>query len=576
METPKPISKSKFSKIHERLCLLYGSEKANQIEKSIEKLLAYYSDRITPKSSHWSQQSVLLITYADTLLGDDRPLQVLRDFIKKWLSNNITTIHLLPFYPYTSDDGFSVTDYRQVRPDLGSWEDVNNLSNDYSLVFDGVINHVSASSQYVKGFLSGDPQFRDFCIALPPDTDTSAVLRTRNLPLLHRYEGHDGPHWLWTTFSQDQIDLNFSNPNVLLEIIDVLLFYVEQRAALIRLDAIPYLWKKLGTSCAHLRETHEIIKLFRDVLDIEAPHVALLTETNVPYQENITYFGDNGDEAQIIYNFTLAPLIVWSFLKGNTTALTQWAKQIRWISPRATYLNITATHDGIGMRPTEGILTEVERQELVQMACNRGGSVTGKKNSDGSLSPYELNISYFDAINDPKHPEPIEIETAKFIASQAIPMVLIGIPGIYIHSLLGSRNDTEGVNKTGRSRSINRKQLNIDQLEQDLEQPENLRSRVLKAFLKLLKIRALESAFYPDSVQEILSLAPEIFAVKRSNPTSQNIILALFNVTSIPVRISLPEGIQDHKWIDLCDDQKSLINSKLELKPYQFVWLKRV
>jgi sucrose phosphorylase len=561
------------ARFEERLGRVYGPEQAKQIAPRLAALAESYRGKIGPRFAGWGERDALLITYGDSLPGAEPPLRELHHFLKRRLGGLISYVHLLPFYPFTSDDGFSVVDFRAIRPDLGSWEDVEAFSRDYRLVFDGVINHVSQASRYVQGYLAGDPAFREFCIALPPGTDTSSVLRTRNLPLLHDYQAADGTtRWLWTTFSRDQVDLNFWNPEVLLEIADVLLFYAARGAAMVRLDAIPYLWKKLGTSCAHLSETHELIKLFRDLYDAAAPHVALLTETNVPHHENTAYFGDKGDEAQMIYNFSLAPLIVWSLYRGNAEQLTAWSRQIAWISPRATYLNITATHDGIGMRPTEGILSEPERKELVQLAFDRNGDMTGKRNADGSVAPYELNLSYFDAINDPRHPQPQEIEVRKFLVSQAIPIAMMGVPGIYVHSLFGSRNDLEGVKRTGRARSINRAPLPVAELEAELEREGGLRREVFAGIRRLLEIRAAHSAFHPDARQEVLSLHPALFAFRRTNLETGETLLALHNVSAEAAEIELPEPEVSTPVRDLLSGQAAE-GRYVTLAPFQVRWL---
>lgn len=526
--------------IRTRLLAVYGPERGESLASRIAPLVAAYAGRIKRREGGWSERDALLITYADSLTGDGAPMQVLHQFLKDHVQQVLTLVHLLPFYPYSSDDGFAVEDFRVVRPDLGTWADIEAFSEDYRLVFDGVINHVSASSVYMKGYCSGRPEFADFLIALDPATDTRSVLRTRNLPLLHDYETQAGKKWLWTTFSRDQVDLNFANPAVLLEILDVLLGYAAAGASVIRLDAIPYLWKELGTSCAHLPQTHQLIKLIRDVLDWSAPHVLLLTETNVPHRENITYFGEGGDEAQIIYNFALAPLILWSLVKGDAAVLTRWAQGLSLVGERATYLNITATHDGIGMRPTEGILSEAERAELVKLAVDHGGDVTGKRNADGSVSPYELNLNYFDAVNDPRRDEPEATRLKRFLVSQAIPMALMGIPGLYIHSLLGSRNDYEGVRKTGRARSINREQLRAEPLVAELSDPMTLRAKVFHSLRRMLDLRRQQSAFHPAADQEVLDLGPSLFAVVRHNRVTGQRLLALFNVTGFPVTVDCP------------------------------------
>ncbi len=556
-------------RIHDRLAFVYGAGKAPGLAAAVEGLIGRYAGRIPARRGGWSQRDALLITYGDSILGPAMPLQTLHRFLSSRVGDLISFVHLLPFYPYSSDDGFAVEDFRAVRPDLGTWADVRSLAADYRLVFDGVVNHVSASSVYMKGYCAGDPACADYFIALDPATDTSKVLRTRNLPLLHDYDTAAGKRWLWTTFSRDQVDLNLWNPSVLLEILDVLLFYAEQGASMVRLDAIPYLWKELGTSCAHLPQTHALIKLFRDVYDAATPHTLLLTETNVPHRENVAYFGDQGDEAQMIYNFSLAPLILWSLVKGNATVLTEWARGLAWIGPRATYLNVTATHDGIGMRPTEGILGESERRELVQLARDHGGDVTGKRNADGSIAPYELNLNYFDAVNDPRAEEPVEMQIRRFVVSQAIPMALMGLPGIYVHSLFGSRNDTEGVKRTGRARSINREQLDSDGLGAQLDNPATLRAQVFAALSRLLRVRSGERAFHPDAAQAIVDFGPSVFAVRREAAGGES-ILALHNVTGRAV--SVPCNMAGSR--DLVSGRVTA-GSAVELAPYQVAWLRR-
>ena len=556
----------------ERLAQVYGDEPAAHILPRLKALLERYAGKIPAGRSGWSEQDALLITYADSIVGEDLPLQTLNKFLRESVGTGVSFVHLLPFYPSTSDDGFAVEDFRAIRPDLGNWDDLQAMAQDYRLVFDGVINHVSSSSGYMKGYCAGESALANFFIALPPETDTSAVLRTRNLPLLHDYETHAGKKWLWTTFSRDQVDLNFANPEVLLEILDVLLGYAAKGAAMIRLDAIPYLWKELGTSCAHLPQTHELIKLIRNVFDVVAPQVFLLTETNVPHQENVRYFGARGDEAQMIYNFSLAPLILWSLHKADSSVLSQWARGIDWIGANATYLNITATHDGIGMRPTEGILSESERAELVQLAYDHGGDITGKRNSDGTVSPYELNLNYYDAVNDPRSREPEDLQIQRFFVSQAIPMALMGMPGIYIHSLLGSRNDMEGVKASGRARSINREQLNLEALRAELSAPHSRRAQVLFKIKRLLAIRSQQSAFHPDASQRILDLGLSVFAVARHNATTGQRILAIHSVSDQPQKLQVNSARITPGSIDLLNGEV-LENPIITLEPYQVRWI---
>lgn len=567
-----PMDECLRGRIHKRLVFLFGDGRAAGLLAAVEKLVAERRGRIKTRQSGWSEKDTLLITYADSIVGNRVPLRELQAFLRAELADAVSFVHLLPFFPYSSDDGFAVQDFRAIRRELGTWDDAAALAEDFRLVFDAVVNHVSASSIYMQGYCAGEPKYTDFFIELDPSTDTSSVLRTRSLPLLHDYETRAGIKWLWTTFSRDQVDLNYRNPNVLLEMLDVLRFYAERGASMIRLDAVAYLWKELGTSCAHLPQTHELIALFRDVLDAAAPHVLLLAEVNTPDRDNLPYLGDRGEEAQMVYNFALSPLILWSIVKGDASVLTQWAQGMKYMGNRATYLNVTATHDGIGMRATEGILSEPERAELVRLAREHNGDVTGKRNADGSIRPYELNVNYFDAVNDPNRAEPLDLQIRRFLLSQSIPMALMGLPGVYIHSLLGSRNDTEAVRRTGRPRSINRQQLHVASLRTELADPASLRARVLASMKCLLRLRTNQREFHPDAEQAVLDTGRAVFAVRRTEPQTGNTILALHNVCGAGVEADV--GASSEVFLDLLSGE-TVAGQRVFLAPYQVRWLRR-
>ena len=569
----------KWQRIRSRLAALYGDDDAPAIGAVLQQMVNQHIAATDPVPSEiFTQEDALLISYGDTVTQESRcTLPLLEKFLTERVGDSITYLHLLPFYPYSSDDGFSVIDFEQIRSDLGNWDDVRDLGSHYRIVFDAVLNHVSAESKYVLGFLEGDPNFADFFVSPDPTADLSQVVRPRDLPLLHEFTLASGEKLpLWTTFSPDQVDLNFRNPRVFLEIMRILLFYAGSGASMLRLDAIPYLWKTPGTRCVHLKETHTIIKLIRDVYDLAAPHISLLSETNVPHEENISYFGQGGDEAQIIYNFSLAPLALFAITSGNTTKLTRWAQGLGPYWRGCTWLNITATHDGIGMRPTEGILDEDERKLLVDSAIEHGGEVSYKRNSDGSTTPYELNVTYFDAVNNPSLETPPEVEVARFLVTQAISMAIRGIPGIYIHSLLGSRNDNALVAETGRLRSINRTQLDLPTLEAELEIPTTIRHRVLNGMRRLLDTRGKLRAFHPETDQQILDLGPQIFAVLRRCADTGERVLALHNVTEKRVRIDRRAIPLRGPLTDTLSGQLVWLGAEGEdiiLLPYQVAWL---
>jgi sucrose phosphorylase len=550
-----------------------------------------------------TEQDVFLITYGDQVTEQGQaPLRTLAEVLEETVwggtsARGITGLHVLPFYPYSSDDGFSVIDYTAVDPELGSWDDIERLGRRFRLMFDAVINHISAESEWFRGFLEGDPRYADTFIVVDPDTDLSDVVRPRDRPLLTPVETADGQEkWVWTTFSADQIDLNYANPDVLLDVIDVLLLYVEKGAEVIRLDAIAYIWKEVGTPCIHLEEAHRLVKLLRAVLDIVAPHVVLITETNVPHEENVSYFGDDGDEAQMVYQFPLPPLVLHAFHSGDARRLATWAAQVSTpsdsglASHATTFFNFLASHDGIGVRPVEGLLSRAEIQALVERTQRHGGYVSYKA-GDGGKSVYELNISYFDALSNPNGGESLDLQIRRFLASQAIMLSLAGVPGIYVHSLFGSRSYHAGVEETGRPRSINREKFSRAQLEQALADPSSLRHRAFHPYMDLIRVRVSEPAFHPDGGQRVLVPgemgngrdAQALFALVRTDPAGDGEVLCIHNVSFSEqlFRAALRDlgAAREEVWGDLTSGTIYRAEDgvlTLVVKPYQVLWLKAV
>jgi sucrose phosphorylase len=557
-----------MEKVKDLLIRIYGEQTGALALERIAPIIGKYGAQKKKKASYFSQEDVVLITYGDSLKKEgEAPLATLHAFANQYLKGAISNIHFLPFFPYSSDDGFSVMDFFEIDPALGTWQDVAAIGEDFELMFDYVVNHFSAKGQWFENYLAGRKGFEDFAIEVDPATDLSMVTRPRSLPLLSEYNKKNGQTvHLWTTFSADQIDFDFHSLNVLEQMIDVLLFYADRGATILRLDAIAYLWKEIGTSCIHLPQTHQMVKLFRAVLDRVAPDVIILTETNVPHDENISYFGDGHDEAQMVYNFTLPPLLLYTFVTEDATILSDWAEGLHLASENNTFFNFTASHDGIGVRPLEGILEPGEIETLIEIVKSNDGQVSYKRNPDGSDSPYELNITYVDAIPGDRY----SIQADKFLASQSIQYALPGVPATYIHSLLGSRNWVEGVRQTGRARTINREKLQIEKLISELKDPDSFRARVFFPYLDLINTRKKQPAFHPNADFEILNIDPRVFGIKRFSDGQT--IVALTNIASESVSISLPAGPADGTMVDLITG-KDVEPSAIQIDPYQYMWL---
>ena len=552
------------------LTFLYGEEQAPHILVRVEKLLAGYRVRIQPRSGELTERDSILITYGDQVQSqNEKPLQTLNTFCKKYLNGVVSGIHILPFYPWTSDDGFSVVDYRQIDPALGAWEDVSAMQGHFRLMFDGVINHISSQSEWFQKFLNDEVRYREYFIIVEGEPDLTQVIRPRTLPLLTTFQTASGEKRLWTTFSADQIDLNYKNPEVLLEILDILLLYVERGATFIRLDAIAYLWKEIGTNCVHLPQTHRVVQFLRAALDEIALHVHLITETNVPHAENLSYFGDGTNEAQLVYNFALPPLTLHTFHTGNARILSDWARTLTLPSDKTTFFNFLASHDGIGLNPARGILSDAGIDSLVENALAHSGLISYKHNTDGTQSPYEMNINYFDALSDPNGNESLDLQVSRFISAQAIMLSIVGVPGIYFHSLFGSRGWSEGVKLKGHNRTINREKLQFEELQDQLADENSLRSKVFTKYCQLLKARSSISAFHPHGAQTILDIHPSIFALERTSPDGNSRALCLHNVSKQEVSFST----EYESAVDLFTGQ-TVQNSTITLEPYQVMWLK--
>jgi sucrose phosphorylase len=532
-----------------------------------ERIKGYKNKNIRPRKGQWDQDDVFLITYGDQFYEDgETKLTTFNKMYQQFFSDTFPIVHFLPFFPYSSDDGFSVIDYEQVNPEIGDWADVQVMNRNARLMFDFVCNHMSAKSNWFQGYLNNRTSYKDFFIESDPSIDLSMVTRPRTSPLLSEFVDLDGKiRNIWTTFSDDQVDLNFANPKVLLRMIDVLLFYVDQGADFIRLDAVGFLWKKAGTSSIHLPETHKIIQLFRSIVEEVAPGAILITETNVPHQDNISYFGDGTNEAQMVYQFPLPPLVLHAIRTGNTSYLQKWANEIYLPTEEVSFFNFLASHDGIGLNPIRGIIDEAEILDLVASIEKEGALVNYKQNPDGSFSPYEINTTYIDALSNQSDED--ELRLKRFMVAHSILLTIIGIPAVYVQSILGGRNYYEGVEKTGANRTINRQKYKASEICDSLLKSGSFRNQVYRELQELIQLRRSEEAFHPNCAMRVLETNHATFGIVRDEK-----VYVLHNMSDQAQTISLDAGT----YINLLTKKECDIQQEVILEPYQFVWLEKI
>ena len=577
-----------LTRIREELVFLYGRAAAAAAQEGVRSLLRRWAGRLRPPAGvnprerlgrrlRFDQSACLLIAYGDHFREPGQaPLDTLERAMGLWFHDLLSGVHVLPFFPYSSDDGFSVTDFRAVDPRLGDWGHVERIAERRLLMVDLVLNHASAQGSWFQGYLRGDPRYRDFFIEVPEGADLSAVFRPRTLPLATELRTASGPRRLWTTFGPDQVDLNYACPDVLLEMLDVLLLYVSKGAQLIRLDAVAYAWKQIGTSCLHHPKTHGLVRLLRAVLDAAAPWVLLVTETNVPQPENLSYFGDGAAEAQLVYQFPLPPLVLDAFLREDASCLRAWAATLPACGPDTCFLNFLASHDGIGLLPAAGLLPPERIRALADATLRRGGRVSFKAGPPGEV-PYELNISYLDAVADPSLPERRRAEA--FLCSQAILLALSGLPALYAHSLLGTPGDREAVRRTGQNRAINRRKLEYREVEALLEADDSLQARILAGCRRLLAARAGHPAFHPQGAQRVLSGEGALFCLERTSPDGRETVLCLHNTGSRTEAFRPGSGDRTIGWVDLISGRQVTAlrdgggKAEIPVAPFQALWL---
>lgn len=563
--------------IRDYLVRLYPDYDADVLMEDIVQLMGF-DEGLAEVKSHvnlWDEKDIVTITYGDSIRkGDEYSLETLHNFLRGYLSEAINAVHILPFYPFSSDDGFSVINYSEVNQSLGGWENISAIAEDFKLMADLVINHCSSRSLWFDNFKQRKHPGLDYFVEGDPEADLSSVVRPRTSPLLRKTDTLDGERYVWCTFSHDQVDLDFQNPGVLLEFVKIIKLYLDRGVQLFRLDAVAFLWKKTGTPCINLNETHEVIRLLRLLIEHENKDAIIITETNIPNRENLSYFG-NANEAHLIYNFTLPPLLLYTMLTGKSDLLKQWMMSMPPAQNGTTYFNFIASHDGIGLRPVEGILSEDAVDDLAALMQGFGGDVSWRTLADGQHRPYELNISLIDAMKGTFKGED-GFQLPRFICAHAIMLALEGMPAFYIHSLFGTPNDQKKLDMTSNKRSINRHNWDYDDLVSELSDEASLHHRVFTQLTDIISIRKKQRAFHPNATQFTMHFDDSLFAFWRQSQDRWQSVFCIYNITDEVRSFALKDVnlIETDDWRDLVSGHRYLDpREEIVLQPYAFVWI---
>ncbi len=559
------------------LSFIYPEIDQQQLADELVAIMQFERNCRKPKhyKNNWNEEDIIAITYGDTFeRADEPPLTTLKTFLDQHFSGVINGVHILPFYPWSSDDGFAVINYKQVNDKLGDWPEIEAITQDYKLMADLVVNHCSARSQWFEDFKQNREPGRGYFIEVDPETDLSEVIRPRTNPLLREVNTPEGSKHVWCTFSHDQVDLNFANTELLKEMVSVIKYYLDRGVEIFRLDAIAFLWKEIGTNCLNLAQTHEMVRLFRTLIEHNNPKAIIITETNIPNRENLAYFG-NANEAHVIYNFALPPLLLHAMLSGNNYYLNNWLMSMPPAQDGTTYLNFIASHDGIGLRPVEGILPEEEITQITDSMQNFGGRISWRTAADDEVRPYEINITLFDALSG-SFAGKDEWQMARFICAHAIMLSLEGIPAFYIHSLLATANDYDKMEATASNRSINRHTWDADELETLLADADSQHARALRQLTSLIQTRIRQPAFHPNATQYTLHLGDGIFSFWRQSRKRDQSIFCIHNISTEVQQLPLGNInlVETNSWVDLLSGREfDDFRLTLEMQPYECLWI---
>ena len=569
------LSQINKKKIKYKLKQIYNflpSKEIDHCSEEISHIINRFNKNNKKEKSLISEKTTMIICYGDSIYSKNKKnLKTFQKFFNKKLSKFVDTIHFLPFYPSSSDSGFAVKDHYKIDNKFGNWLDIKKFSQKKNIMADMVINHASARGLWFKNFLKEQKPGKNYFLLVNSKFNTSQVVRPRDHNLLKEINIFKKKDYLWRTFSDDQVDLNFKNPKVLIRFIKIMINLIKHGVTIFRLDAIAYLWKESGTKCINLKQTHEIVKILRIVSNSLNIKTLLVTETNLPEKENLSYFGNN-DESNWIYNFTLPPLLIYSLLMENGSYLNTWSNNLPLSKKGNSYLNFIASHDGIGMRPLEGIIDNKSIKKLLIRLKKNGSKFSYRKINNKRRKVYESNITVFDALKISDNDKKGLYSIQRYIAAHSIMFSFEGIPALYFNSLFGKSNDEAKYIITGNKRDLNRYKWNEVNILKKIKNKTTKEYYIFETLKHLLNIRKKQKAFHPNAHRVNINLGNKFFCIKRVSLDKKQTILCITNLTSKLQNAKINKKL--NKFKNLIDpNSKSKILSSINLKPFETIWL---
>ncbi len=580
IDSEKKLDRLRLSKLFETIYKDHTTEELNFICNQLLQILDDFSEKSRyeeiSEDKKWDESYAVLITYADGVYKKgEATLVTLRELLSKYFGSLSKVVHILPFLKSTSDGGFAVSSHKSIDEKFGSWEDLNSISNKHFLMADLVLNHVSSSHPWVQQFIKCQEPGLSNVFSPSQDLDWKNVIRPRSSSLFSQINTEDGQKQVWTTFGPDQVDLNWLNPKMTVEFLNLIITYLSNGIKWLRLDAVGFIWKESGTTCLHLPKAHSIVKILRILLNDLLKDGVLITETNVPQKENLSYLIPE-DEADMAYNFPLPPLLLEAIITSRADILNSWICDWPELPETTTLFNFTASHDGVGLRALEGLMNEQRIKDLLINCEKRGGLVSHRRLSNGVDKAYELNISWWSAMEDPGR-DSNRFQYERFLLTQLFVMSLKGVPAFYLPALLASENDIKNFSMTGQRRDLNREKFKSENLAAIFKNPESNANKNLRYLRSAMDVRAKLPQFHPQSQMECLSKSrSDIVVIKRG--IGSKAIFTIHNMTENKINYRF----MDYEFNKLIKNdlnmQDYLTTNKynsnnIELDPFQVIWL---
>ena len=612
-----------FYGIHTLFNHLYGQrpDAAERLGELVERLAGAYIDRpaelryrdmAREEDHNWflSQELAGMALYCDGFAGDLAGLEARLPYLSELGINLIHVMPILACPPGASDGGYAVSDFRDIDPRAGTLKDLRQLAaslrkRDMLLTLDVVVNHTSDQHEWAQRARAGDQDYQAFYYLFDnreiPDLfeETMPEIFPETAPGNFTWDPTLGK-WAMTVFNDYQWDLNYTNPRVLIEMVDIILFWANQGADVVRLDAVAFLWKKIGTQCQNEREAHLILQLMKDCCQVVAPGVLFIAEAIVAPLEIIKYFGEDAimaKECEIAYNATFMALLWDATATKNAKLLRRGIQNLPAKLDRATWLNYIRCHDDIGLGfddndiRASGYEPGPHRRFLVDWLTGNfaGSPARGRpfgvnpKTGDARISGALASLVGLEAALEQQDWTAIDRAIEQILLLHGLILSFGGIPLLYYGDEIGTFNDCsfmQDAAKAGDSRWIHRPRIDWERAERRHDRG-SIEQRLFDGLKKMIAVRKTIPAFADFNNRELLAPEdPRLFAFLRTHPAlTSDAVLVVANLGLEAATLDLPKlcnrGYFQYGQVrDLYNGEiPALVAGQLIMPPSRFYWL---